>query len=42
MQDELLDVVHWLRQIVAIVCGIIWGLIPLKGFWAFFGYALND
>ncbi len=30
-QDEFLDVVYWLRQILGVVIGLIWGLIPLKG-----------
>ncbi|XP_071785531.1 GEL complex subunit OPTI-like [Asterias amurensis] len=31
-KDEFLDVIYWGRQIVAILCGVIWGVIPLKGF----------
>ena len=30
-QDELLDTLHWLRQLTSLFCGIIWGVIPLKG-----------
>ncbi|XP_071092043.1 GEL complex subunit OPTI-like [Haliotis cracherodii] len=30
-KDEFLDVVYWLRQILGVVIGLIWGLIPLKG-----------
>lgn len=41
-EDELLDVIHWQRQILAIVCGIAWGAIPLTGLPAFLGFmALN-
>lgn len=40
-QDELLDVIHWQRQILAIVCGIAWGAIPLTGLPAFLGQALT-
>ncbi|KAK1394192.1 Respirasome Complex Assembly Factor [Heracleum sosnowskyi] len=29
--DQLGDVLHWIRQIVAILCGLIWGAIPLVG-----------
>ncbi|XP_065204285.1 GEL complex subunit OPTI [Planococcus citri] len=36
-KDEFLDVIYWSRQIIGIVAGIVWGLIPLKGF---FGIAL--
>ncbi|XP_076918883.1 uncharacterized protein LOC143579469 [Bidens hawaiensis] len=30
-KDQLGDVLHWIRQIVALVCGLIWGAIPLVG-----------
>lgn len=30
-KDQLGDVLHWIRQIVALVCGLIWGSIPLVG-----------
>ncbi|PWA54204.1 hypothetical protein CTI12_AA435750 [Artemisia annua] len=30
-KDQLGDVLHWIRQIVAIVCGLLWGSIPLVG-----------
>ena len=30
-QEELLDAIHWLRQILAIVAGVAFGLIPMKG-----------
>ncbi|XP_031562013.1 uncharacterized protein RAB5IF homolog [Actinia tenebrosa] len=30
-KEEFLDVIYWLRQILAVIIGIIWGLIPLKG-----------
>ncbi|KAL8116032.1 uncharacterized protein LOC141667139 [Apium graveolens] len=29
--DQLGDVLHWIRQIVAVLCGLIWGAIPLVG-----------
>ncbi|KAF3860569.1 hypothetical protein F7725_000824 [Dissostichus mawsoni] len=28
------DVIYWLRQIIAIILGVIWGVAPLKGFLA--------
>ena len=31
LQDQLGDVLHWIRQAVALVCGLIWGAIPLVG-----------
>uniref|UniRef100_A0A7C8YJT5 Rab5-interacting protein n=1 Tax=Opuntia streptacantha TaxID=393608 RepID=A0A7C8YJT5_OPUST len=30
-KDQLGDVLHWIRQAVAFVCGLIWGAIPLVG-----------
>ncbi|XP_071483814.1 GEL complex subunit OPTI-like [Diadema setosum] len=31
-KDEFLDVIYWMRQVIAIVFGLIWGLVPLRGF----------
>ncbi|CAL5388840.1 unnamed protein product [Camellia sinensis] len=30
-KDQLGDVLHWIRQVVALVCGLLWGTIPLVG-----------
>ncbi|KAL0533657.1 hypothetical protein IC582_027698 [Cucumis melo] len=30
-KDQLGDVLHWMRQSVALVCGLLWGSIPLVG-----------
>ncbi|CAK9327017.1 unnamed protein product [Citrullus colocynthis] len=30
-KDQLGDVLHWMRQAVALVCGLLWGSIPLVG-----------
>ncbi|KAL9994979.1 putative rab5-interacting protein [Helianthus debilis subsp. tardiflorus] len=30
-KDQLGDVLHWIRQIVALVCGLLWGAFPLVG-----------
>lgn len=32
LQDEFLDVIYWARQVFGILLGIIWGIVPLKGF----------
>lgn len=32
LQDEFLDVIYWSRQVFGIILGIIWGIVPLKGF----------
>ncbi|KAK3086635.1 hypothetical protein FSP39_021253 [Pinctada imbricata] len=31
-KDEFLDAVYWLRQLMGVIQGLIWGLLPLKGF----------
>jgi len=31
-KEEFLDVIYWGRQILGIILGLIWGLLPLKGF----------
>lgn len=31
-KEEFLDVIYWARQVIGIIVGIGWGLIPLKGF----------
>ncbi|KAH9619802.1 hypothetical protein KSS87_012887 [Heliosperma pusillum] len=41
-KDQLGDVLHWMRQLVALVCGLIWGAIPLGGgFWLIFYLGLS-
>ncbi|KAK8925803.1 hypothetical protein KSP39_PZI019027 [Platanthera zijinensis] len=30
-KDQLGDALHWIRQVVGLVCGLIWGAIPLVG-----------
>lgn len=30
-KDQLGDVLHWIRQIVSLLCGLLWGAIPLVG-----------
>ncbi|CAN6331127.1 unnamed protein product, partial [Urochloa humidicola] len=30
-KDQLLDAVHWIRQVVGLICGLLWGAIPLVG-----------
>ena len=39
VQDELLDAIHWMRTVLALIAGIVWGLIPLQGLNAFIGCA---
>ncbi|GBM13662.1 Uncharacterized protein C20orf24 [Araneus ventricosus] len=31
-RDEFLDVIYWTRQILGVILGFAWGLIPLQGF----------
>lgn len=37
-KERLLLVVHWMRQLLALCCGIAWGLSPLTGFIGLAGY----
>ncbi|XP_035541208.1 respirasome Complex Assembly Factor 1-like isoform X1 [Juglans regia] len=30
-KDQLGDVLHWIRQVVALICGLLWGAVPLVG-----------
>lgn len=31
LQDQLLDAVHWIRQAVGLICGLLWGAVPVVG-----------
>ena len=31
LQEELEDVMHWQKQITAVLLGLIWAIIPLTG-----------
>jgi hypothetical protein len=37
-KERLLLVVHWIRQLLALCCGVLWGLSPLSGFIGLAGY----
>ena len=37
LQEDLLDVLHWMRQLLAVVAGVAWGVLPLTGLYAFLG-----
>ncbi|VDK71580.1 unnamed protein product [Litomosoides sigmodontis] len=39
-KDELLDVLYWGRQLLALMIGIFWGFIPLHGFLAIVLYVV--
>ncbi|TKY67357.1 C20orf24-like protein [Spatholobus suberectus] len=30
-KDQLGDVLHWIRQVLGLACGFLWGTIPLVG-----------
>ncbi|CAA6661742.1 unnamed protein product [Spirodela intermedia] len=30
-KDQLGDALHWIRQVLGLVCGLLWGAIPLVG-----------
>ncbi|XP_066148358.1 GEL complex subunit OPTI [Euwallacea fornicatus] len=31
-KEEFLDVIYWSRQALGVILGIVWGILPLKGF----------
>lgn len=31
LQDQLGDVLHWIRQALGLIFGLVWGVIPLVG-----------
>ena len=35
LQDVLLDTIYWLRQTIMLLLGILYGLLPFKGLYAF-------
>ncbi|XP_019159628.1 PREDICTED: uncharacterized protein C20orf24 homolog [Ipomoea nil] len=42
-KDQLGDVLHWTRQATALLCGLIWGAIPLiGGFWFMLFLAISS
>lgn len=32
MKKDLTDVIYWARQLLGLLCGLVWGLIPLHGY----------
>ncbi|XP_065913943.1 GEL complex subunit OPTI-like [Dysidea avara] len=30
-KDQFMDVIHWLRQLLAVILGFVWGVLPLHG-----------
>ncbi|KAL5961814.1 Respirasome Complex Assembly Factor 1, partial [Taenia solium] len=30
-RDEFLDTVYWIRQVVGLITGTLWGVLPIKG-----------
>ncbi len=42
IQDELLDVIFWLRQVIGIVLGLIWAAIPFTGVFSFFSFVATN
>ncbi|CAG0917184.1 unnamed protein product [Notodromas monacha] len=35
-KEEFLDVIYWIRQFLGVALGLVWGIIPLKGFLGLF------
>ncbi|GMH12747.1 hypothetical protein Nepgr_014588 [Nepenthes gracilis] len=41
-KDQLGDVLHWIRQVMALATGLLWGAIPLiGGIWLFVFLAIS-
>ncbi|OVA16524.1 Rab5-interacting [Macleaya cordata] len=30
-KDQLGDVLHWIRQALGLICGLLWGAVPFVG-----------
>ncbi|KAF6032417.1 C20orf24 [Bugula neritina] len=41
-KDEFLDAVYWLRQIISLIMGILWGYLLLQGFIGLFTFLLTN
>lgn len=39
-KDEVLDAVYWIRQILAVIMGLVWGLLGIKGFLGIASFAI--
>ncbi|RNA34749.1 hypothetical protein BpHYR1_006935, partial [Brachionus plicatilis] len=39
-KDEFLDVVYWIRQILGIILGLVWGILGFKGIFAILSFCL--
>lgn len=39
-KDDLLDVLYWGKQIISLIAGLLWGVLPLKGLFALALYIL--
>ena len=37
-KEKTLNLIHWFRQGIAIICGAIWGVIEIKGIIGIIGY----
>jgi len=37
-KDEFLDVIYWLRQIMGVCLGILWGILHIKGVLGLVGF----
>jgi hypothetical protein len=39
-KDEVLDAVYWIRQILAVIMGFVWGLLGVTGFLGIISFAI--
>ena len=35
LKQEVMTVMHWLKQIIAVLCALVAGLVPLQGLYGF-------
>eukprot|EP01069_Polyplicarium_translucidae_P004172 Polyplicarium_translucidae@DN2517_c0_g1_i2.p1 len=36
---EAVRVIHWFKQLISVIIGSAFGLVPVTGYWGFVGYA---
>lgn len=39
-KDEVLDAVYWIRQILAVIMGFLWGILGVTGFLGIISFAI--
>eukprot|EP01116_Phalansterium_solitarium_P011539 TRINITY_DN27265_c0_g1_i1.p2 TRINITY_DN27265_c0_g1~~TRINITY_DN27265_c0_g1_i1.p2 ORF type:complete len:128 (-),score=8.20 TRINITY_DN27265_c0_g1_i1:727-1110(-) len=39
-KESFFEVIHWFRQFLGLLIGVVWGIIPLEGAAGLFGFAV--